>query len=181
MIGIFDAHYSETTQRGALVFVKDWADASAHGEAVSVLPTPPAAYKPGEFWRRELPLLRWILESPQDPTSVGFPRPPIQDLVDLLVVDGFVDLGPDRPGFGRYAHNAFKIPVVGVAKSYFQGAEPLLVTRGKSKRPLYVTTAGIDPVHAALCVSQMHGKHRLPSLIRLADQLARGRVPARVA
>lgn len=173
MIGFFDAHYTDTMQAGALVFVKDWPDEKPYGEAYSLLPYAPAVYQPGEFWRRELPILRWLLESPQDPYGVAFPKPPIRDLVDILVIDGFVDLGPDRPGFGRKAHEAFNVPVVGVAKSYFLGAHAIQVTRGKSKRPLYVTSAGIDPYDAALRVGAMHGKDRLPTMIKLVDKLAR--------
>jgi deoxyribonuclease V len=36
---------------------------------------------------------------------------------------------------------------------------------------------GIDPREAATLVAGMHGPHRIPTLLRRADQLARGLVP----
>jgi Endonuclease V len=61
-------------------------------------------YRPGEFYLRELPPLRAVLDGL---SGLG-----------LLVVDGYADLDPDgRPGLGAHAHAEFGIPVIGVAKS----------------------------------------------------------------
>ena len=65
-----------------------------------------APYRPGEFFRRELPPLRAVI--PADPALA------------LIVVDGYVDLDPDgRPGLGAHVHEEFGVPVVGVAKTAF--------------------------------------------------------------
>ena len=48
--------------------------------------------------------------------------------------------------------------------------------RGTSARPLYVTAVGIDERLAAAHVLAMHGDHRVPTLLRRVDQLARGLV-----
>ena len=53
-----------------------------------------------------------------------------------------------------------KVPVIGVAKSMFRGATNAeAVLRGRSRRPLYVTAAGMDPVIAARNIQGMHGPH----------------------
>ena len=39
---------------------------------------------------------------------------------------------------------------------------------------LYVTSAGISVTEAALVVSEMAGRFRLPDALKLADRLARG-------
>lgn len=70
-----------------------------------------AKYQPGEFWRRELPPLRAVLEG-------------VAGLA-LIVIDGYVDLAPgSRPGLGARVHAEFGVPVIGVAKTFFRGAVP---------------------------------------------------------
>jgi deoxyribonuclease V len=66
--------------------------------------------------------------------------------------------------------------VVGVAKRRFAGAAAIELHRGTSHQPLMITAAGIDPAVAAQHVAAMHGPHRLPTIITLADQLGRGLV-----
>jgi hypothetical protein len=67
------------------------------------------AYRPGEFYRRELPPLRAVLRG-----VAG---------LDLLIVDSYADLDPSgRPGLGAHAHAEFGVPVIGVAKSAFAAA-----------------------------------------------------------
>ena len=118
-------------------------------------------YRPGEFYLRELPSLRTVLE---DLSGLG-----------LLVVDGYADLDPDgRPGLGARAHAEFGIPVIGVAKSRFRTAiHAVPVVRGSSARPLFVTSAGMPADDAADLVRRMAGRHRLPDALRRADTFAR--------
>ena len=71
---------------------------------------------PGEFYLRELPPLRAVLE---DLSGLG-----------LLVVDGYADLDPSgRPGLGARAHAEFGLPVIGVAKSRFRSRKLNLLFR----------------------------------------------------
>lgn len=82
---------------------------------------------------------------------------------------------PGRPGLGAYVHAEFGVPVVGVAKNPFVAAtHAVLVTRGKSRRPLYITSAGCPVSAAASMISEMTGPHRIPDALRRADRLARG-------
>ena len=97
---------------------------------------------------------------------------------DVLLIDGYVWLQRDKPGLGWHLHQRLqcRTAVIGVAKSLFAGcdvARPVL--RGRSQRPLYVTAIGIDVDSAADHVRAMHGAHRIPTLIKRADQLARSR------
>ena len=123
-----------------------------------------AAYEAGSFWKRELPCLSAVLD--------GVPG------VELLVVDGYVDLDPNgRPGLGAYAHSAFGVPVIGVAKSRFATAthaDPVVRGTSGSARPLYVTAIGLPLAEAASLVRAMTGRFRLPDALRHVDALARG-------
>ncbi len=166
MIAILDVHYKQKGARAVCVLVETWTDPSPKetfvAEIGEVLP-----YEPGFFYRRELPCLLAVLGK--------LPEPP-----GILVVDGYVWLGADRrPGLGACLHAASNLtPVVGIAKTRFKGlegsglAEP--VFRGGSANPLYVTAAGLDVAEAASAVSRMHGRHRIPEIVRIADRLARG-------
>ena len=97
--------------------------------------------------------------------------------IELLVVDGYVELAPDgRPGLGAYVHAEFDIPVVGVAKTSFATATHAIpVVRGNAARPLYVTAAGIPATEAADLVRRMTGRFRMPDALRQVDALSRGR------
>ena len=123
----------------------------------------PLAVHPGE-----LPLLLAVLG--------GLERPP-----GTIIVDGYVwlDAG-DRPGLGAMLYRALaeRVAVVGIAKTGFAGATASIpVVRGGSRRPLHVSAAGIDAGEAANGVRRMHGRHRIPTMLRLADSAARAALP----
>jgi len=127
-----------------------------------------AAYRAGSFFERELPALRVaLLALPERASSV--------------VIDGYVFLdAAGHPGLGAHLYEALgrATPVIGVAKTPFMGSPHAIhVLRGTSKRPLYVTGAGVDPREAADAVRAMHGAHRMPTLLGLADRLARSAAP----
>jgi deoxyribonuclease V len=160
-----DVHYLRTGgARAAAVLAADAAFAHLLAERTAVVPLV-SSYRPGQFYLRELPPLRAVLE---DVSGLG-----------LLVVDGYADLDPDgRPGLGARAHAEFGIPVIGVAKSRFPTATHAVpVVRGSSARPLFVTAAGMPGADAADLVRRMAGRYRLPDALRLADTLARAGPP----
>jgi deoxyribonuclease V len=101
---------------------------------------------------------------------------PQPDRLALVVVDGYVDLDESgRPGLGAYVHAEFGVPVIGVAKTGFATAtHAVQVHRGASRRPLFVTAAGLPLTDAANLVHDMAGPYRLPDALRRADALARG-------
>jgi deoxyribonuclease V len=118
-------------------------------------------YHPGEFYRRELPPLRAVI--------------PAADELALIVVDGYVDLDPDgRLGLGAHVHAEFGVPVIGVAKTAFGPAtHAAQILRGLSSRPLYVTAAGMTIADAAVLVTEMAGRFRVPDALKAVDHLAR--------
>jgi deoxyribonuclease V len=161
-----DVHYLDSGgARAALVLAEDATFATIRRSATALV-NEAAPYQSGEFYRRELPALHAVL----DDLDV------VKD-IELLIVDGYVDLDPShRPGLGAYAHQEFNVPVIGVAKSRFLTATHAVpVLRGRSARPLFVTSAGIGLTEAAELVRAMSGEHRIPDALRLVDRLARGR------
>ena len=159
-----DVHYPNTGgARAAAVLAADAAFAHVLAERTAMVARVPA-YRPGEFYLRELPPLRAVLDDLSG--------------LSLLVVDGYADLDPSgRPGLGAHAHAEFGIPVIGVAKSRFRTATHALpVKRGSSVRP-FVTAAGMPAADAADLVRRMAGRYRLPVALRRADDLARADPP----
>ncbi|MGC3967617.1 MAG: endonuclease V [Pirellulales bacterium] len=121
-------------------------------------------YEPGDFYKRELPCLTAVLQR-------------VNESLDVIVIDGFVSLG-DKPGLGHRLWESLgrRTPIVGVAKTRFQGAEAVEIVRGSGKNPLFVTAAGLDVVAAAESIRSMHGPFRIPTLLKRVDQLSRGAV-----
>jgi deoxyribonuclease V len=162
MFTAVDVHYPPAGgARAALVVAPD-ATFSAIAVEKTVLIEHVAAYRPGEFYQRELPPLRAVLAG--------------VDGVELLIVDGYVTLDPSgRAGLGAHAHAEFGVPVIGVAKTRFAPAvHAIAVVRGSAARPLYVTSAGWAPADAADLIRAMAGPFRLPYALRRVDALARG-------
>ncbi len=161
-----DVHYLRTGgTRAAAVLATGAAFAHVLAERTAVV-LRVRPYQPREFYLRELPPIRAVLD---DLSELG-----------LLVVDGYADLDPGgRPGLGAHAHAEFGIPVIGVAKSRCRTATHAVpVVRGSSGRPLFVTAAGIPAADAADLVRRMADRYRLPDALRRADTLARTGPPA---
>jgi deoxyribonuclease V len=163
LFGAADVHYRGLA-RAAVVAAADPRFARIVAERAVVVPEA-APYRPGQFYLRELPPLLAVLD--------GLGR------LDLLVIDGYVDLDPGgRPGLGAHLYAALSVPVVGVAKTAFAAAtHAIAVQRGASARPLFVTAAGIGREQAARLVRDMAGPFRIPNALRRADALARGHTP----
>jgi len=98
----------------------------------------------------------------------------------MLVIDGYVWLGAtDAPALGAHLFEALHaaMPIVGVAKTkYRNDTWSERVYRGESRKPLYVTAADVETTRAAALVASMHGKHRIPTLLKQVDRLARAAV-----
>jgi deoxyribonuclease V len=156
-----DVDYRATEVVTACVGFRTWTDAAPAIEVVTRSPGAAAAYQPGNFFQRELPPLLVALRRLTVPPAI-------------IVVDGYVWLEPGVPGLGARLHDALGIAVVGVAKSPFAGAiDARVILRGTSLDPLYVTAIATDVDAAATGVRAMHGPHRLPTLLKRVDRLAR--------
>jgi deoxyribonuclease V len=108
--------------------------------------------------------------------------PILRDTNGIIVVDSYVWLGLDAenkqiPGLGAHLYEALgnTIPVVGVAKTRFAAASPVIeVLRGSSQTPLYVSAVGIELSEVAPSVRNMAGEFRIPEALKLVDKLSRG-------
>jgi deoxyribonuclease V len=162
MIAYVDVYYRDSDASAAGVTFLDWSDAKAVDERV-VHVSDIQPYEAGQFFRRELPCLLAVLKT--------IPS------VNTVVIDGYVWLdGASTPGLGAHLHRALggQVAVVGVAKTRFQGTDRVReVIRGVSKRPLFVTAAGMEIDIAARHVLSMHGDHRIPTLLKRVDYLCR--------
>ncbi|GLS25143.1 endonuclease V [Marinibactrum halimedae] len=164
MILAIDVQYSDHSALAAGVLFDSWV--SSHPIECFIKAVPDIQpYEPGAFYKRELPCILALLEE-------------IPDNIEVIVVDGFVTLGREKKrGLGMHLYEALdnKIAVVGVAKKAFKDT-PLQaeVYRGQSNKPLFVTSVGISQQQANSAIVQMHGKHRIPTLLKKADQLCRG-------
>lgn len=178
MIVALDAHYpAKGPARTAGVLFADWRDREPLREIVRET-TAPRPYQPGAFYRRELPGLLAVIKAAGAGPAAGASSAAAAGRLEAAVVDGYVWLGPSesRPGLGFFLWEALEgtVPVVGVAKSSFAGAPAIPVFRRSSQRPLYVTGVGMPAPLAARCLIFMHGAHRIPTLLKWADRLARG-------
>jgi deoxyribonuclease V len=161
MIACVDVDYRDHEAVAACVLLRAWEDDTSANELVERIGRV-EPYEPGQFYRRELPCLLAVLG------KVSVP-------LEAVVVDGYVWLGgEDAPGLGGHLHAAMGeiVPVVCVAKAHFAGARAArAVLRGGSRRPLYVTAAGMDVEEAARHVAGMHGPFRIPTMLKRVDQL----------
>ncbi|MFI5906524.1 endonuclease V [Dactylosporangium sp. NPDC051541] len=166
--GAVDVDYPGSGGGRAALVVGDLPGFTVAAEHVAWLGTV-EEYQPGSFYKRELPAIRAVLDGVEP--------------VELLIVDGYVDLDPDgRPGLGAHVAAALGIPVIGVAKTAFRAAvHAVPVLRGAASKPLYVTATGLSRDDAAAYVRGMRGAYRMPDALRQVDALARGRARPRVA
>ncbi len=142
----------------------EWEDA-APSKVIRAYLDEVEEYVPGEFYKRELPCVMAVIYQVK------------QFKVDCIVLDGHVQLGDGQKGLGEYVYQAVDemYPVIGVAKSSFHGNAEYVreVRRGESENPLYVSAIGCDLDEAAECIQNMHGAHRIPTLLKEVDRLGR--------
>lgn len=97
---------------------------------------------------------------------------------ELILIDGFVHLDADEtPGLGQHLFHALggRTPVIGVSKTSRPGLPVQFeVMREEEARPLTVTCAGVDIGAAKVRVRSMHGRKRVPTLMKLVARLAKG-------
>jgi len=167
VLACLDVDYRSTCVVTACVSFTSWTDAAPAASNVVRSEGAAAAYVPGQFYRRELPYLVDALAR-------------LAPLPAVIVVDGFVWLGPGEPGLGAHLHEALagRAAVIGVAKRPYRGTSiGAEVLRGQSRTPLHVTSIGLDLETAVANVTSMHGPHRVPTLLKLVDRLARDAPP----
>ena len=121
-------------------------------------------YQAGQFYQRELPCILQLLDV-------------IEEHYDYIIIDGYVFLSAEQsPGLGFHLWDALTIkkPIIGVAKNFFKDTpHNCEILRGKSQKPLFITSIGIDLIDAKQNILKMSGEHRLPDLIKKVDLLTK--------
>ncbi|HET9235300.1 MAG TPA: endonuclease V [Candidatus Eisenbacteria bacterium] len=163
ILAAVDVAYSDLTAHAACILFDAW-DARWPYDAYSRWTPLPYPYVSGRFSDRELPAIKNVL---------GL----LPAMPEIILIDGYVWLDDAwTPGLGG---NLFfmlekRCAVIGVAKSRYRGGTHAVpVLRGKSRRPLFITAAGMKPNDAAGHVARMHGESRIPTLLQVADSHAR--------
>ena len=158
-----DGADGRTTALAAAVVFPNWTSSASAAEHVRRIDEV-AEYESGSFYKRELPCVLAVLER-------------VEFGMHGIIVDGYVVLDDHgTPGLGGHLWEALerRIPIIGVAKNPFHGNPAAIpVLRGDSQRPLYVTAMGIDVATVAEDVRSMHGRFRLPTMLKQVDRLCR--------
>jgi len=163
MILAVDVDYKGNNATVAGILYKNWTDKKPFKKYISKVKSV-KKYIPGQFYKRELPCILKLLDEHNLKPKI-------------IVIDGYVYLdGTTKPGLGKYLFDELNstTPVIGVAKNPYKDiTSPFEIYRRDSKRPLYVTSAGISVGIAKKKILVMAGKYRIPDLLRLVDQFAR--------
>lgn len=164
MILATDVYYIGNSARAAGILFPNWRSKQIADRIIKYIAAV-EPYQPGQFYKRELPCILELLAE-------------VDDCLDAIVVDGFVTLGVDaQPGMGMYLYKQLNesTPVIGVAKNAFGGTPAeSAITRGDSRRPLFISAAGIQLSQAKKLVREMHGENRIPTILKQVDHLCRG-------
>lgn len=163
MIACFDVHYDDQGANAAAILFENWTDDKPADQLV-VRCENIGEYQAGSFYQRELAPLRAVID------QINVP-------VHAFVIDAYCHLSNDRdPGLGEYLYRTLQqdAVVIGVAKNCFRGTDHAVeVLRGTSKRPLFVSSIGIEYQTAANRIQAMAGRHREPTLLKAVDRLCR--------
>lgn len=160
---IVAVHFEGTQAQAAAVAFEAWDAAEATQTYLSRIGQVEPAVR-GELDLRELPCVMQLLrEHRLEP--------------ELILLEGFVHLDANEtPGLGQHLYQALngRVPIVGVSKRRLPGlAAQFEVMREEETPPLLVTCAGIDIGAAKARLRAMHGRKRVPTLMKLAARLAK--------
>ena len=166
IIACFDVYYKKDHAKACcIVFETDSVEKilSTYCQVIESV----SDYISGEFYKRELPCILKVYKM-------------IREDIDLIIMDGFVTLKNGKKGLGSYLFESLgkKLPVIGVAKTYFRGSENYVeIYRGKSGKPLYISSIGIDLDYSAKFIKNLNGIYRIPDILKKVDQLSRKNTP----
>jgi len=163
MILAVDVAYKDSLAFASGILFQNWSDTIPQRQITTRIDHI-QDYVPGQFYKRELPCILELLTQ-------------LDTLPATIFVDGFVLLGRDRrPGLGQHLYEELKgkVTVIGVAKTLFYDTpRETELYRKDSKRPLYITAAGVDEAEAKSYIVKMHGANRIPTLLKLVDQICK--------
>jgi deoxyribonuclease V len=173
MILTFDSYYFDNKAKTVSISFDDWSTEENYKVETELIENI-EEYQSGEFYKRELPCILSLLNKIE-----------IQN-VTTIIIDGFVYLDDNkRLGLGGhlYQHLQSKIPIIGVAKTNFATLEinKRQLLRGKSIKPLYITSIGIDLDYATELIKNMKGNNRIPTLLKSLDTLTKEKTVANMS
>lgn len=165
MILAFDTYYFQDKAKTVCLQFETWEDKQSY-KIYTETADKVEEYTSGEFYKRELPCILSLID------KIEIHK------IEAIVVDGFVILDDEKkPGLGAFLYTKLeeKIPIIGVAKNNFLKIkkEKRKVYRGISKKPLYVTSIGINVDIAAEKIKSMDGEFRMPTLLKQLDRLTK--------
>ncbi|NHZ97896.1 endonuclease V [Massilia sp. CCM 8734] len=163
MILAVDVQYEQDCGYVAGLLFERW-DAMAPVATFSKQQMGVGEYVPGEFYKRELPCILALLGE-------------LDQLPETILIDGFVFLdGHAHAGLGKHLYDALdgKAKVIGVAKTSYAGiGDDYKLLRGDSIKALFITCIGLELAAAREHIAAMHGRHRMPVLLKTVDRLCR--------
>lgn len=165
MILAFDTYYFDNRAKTVCVAFKNWTD-EENFKVYSELTENIEEYQSGQFYKRELPCIMNLIGKID------------LENIELIIIDGYVYLNDNgKLGLGGHLFKKLegKIPIIGVAKTNFATIEKNKqnLLRGKSIKPLYITSIGIDLNRATKLIKNMSGQNRIPNLLKKLDTLTK--------
>jgi deoxyribonuclease V len=165
MILAFDTYYYDNKAKTICLEFAEWNESENFKIYTEIIDNV-EEYIPGEFYKRELPCIISLLN------QIDLKK------VEAIIVDGFVYLDDENKfGLGGYLYEKLnqRIPVIGVAKTNFATIEEnkKSLLRGKSKKPLFITSIGIELEDAVQKIESMNGEYRIPTLLKELDRLTK--------
>jgi deoxyribonuclease V len=157
-------YHDDNTATAAGILFSDWQSTEIEQIVIKQLDNI-ECYQPGSFYKRELPCILSLLDE-------------VKQELEMIIIDGYITLGTSKkPGLGMHLYESLNksTPVIGIAKNEFTDTpKECRLYRGNSKTPLYISSIGIPLSAAKSLVAKMHGKYRIPTLLKKVDQLSRG-------
>ncbi|MEN9908550.1 MAG: hypothetical protein RLZZ540_1699 [Bacteroidota bacterium] len=158
---IIDVSYEKNTAKVVGGFFENWNDEKLIKISTKTVNNV-TEYISGEFYKRELPCITEFLNDYS-----------LKE-IELIIIDGFVFLNDDnKKGLGAYLFESLdkNIPIIGVAKTSFHNNNKNVIDifRGNSKKPLYITSIGIELLKASDLIKNMFGNNRMPNIIKQID------------
>ncbi len=166
MILAFDTYYYENKAKTICLSFENW-NKEENFKTYSEITENIEEYKSGEFYKRELPCILSLLEKIE-----------IKEQIEVIIIDGYVYLDDNKKlGLGGHLYKQLngEIPIIGVAKTNFTilNKSKRQLLRGKSTKPLYITSIGINVDRATELIKNMNGQNRTPTLLKTLDKLTK--------
>lgn len=157
-----DVAYKGSQYKGVGIVFSEWTQGEP-SEVIEIKGRNNAPYIPGEFWKKEVPILKELCKN--------------LDQIKTIIVDGFLEVLDDRTeelNSSFYEHlmkelKGWKGQVIGIAKSDFgeTGKKGYALRWERGGKPLWIQWKnGKDPTKN---LKEMKGDKRLPDLLQFLD------------